>query len=820
MHVIIEFWLGEIANEEGTTVTRAFAPLTSIGASNPAPTVEQFTDIPDEEIWLRQYKNARTRSAYRRDVQHFFRTLMIATATELCVVDHHAIIAWERFMREVDHAATSTIRRRLASVSSLFTHLIRQGHVGINPVDEVERPTIDQGPIPRVAFSRAQANKLLEAPPENTVAGLRDRAILSLGLHYGLRRSEIVALKISDLQNSRGDPLLRTSRKGSHQDVIVISSAVAARLHAYLNAVGNHGNGDVPLFRPLKHNGKSQDKYRRLHPDVVDRIVRKYGTKIGLDGMSQKGSVRGVFLAGIIGTGAGHDKPSVHLSEGSAKSQQHGDRRLPRSGSDIESCDGEGRGAWVTDYLTLAYDLRGRRPGTDGRAASITAAEIVNIGAAMLASAAVPGGTDAAVAAVEGYTRVLRYKGQSADTVLLLLRNRCIATNNRIGEAICLLGMAGTARMRAEHEKASKFYADAQALYQDIGDLGGQADCFWGLADIARVREQVDEAIERYNAARVLYQRVDRPNGEANCLWGLANIFRSRRNYETAKELYTAAGSLFRLGSGTAGEADCFSGMAWLAVEQDERDKARDFFVAARTLYQRVGWLGGEANCVSGLAHVAWLQAKYGRAAELYEVARALHHRCGAITGEADCLLGLANIARVSAEYAKAGELYETARELYRRVGGASGEADSLYSLAVIARTREEDDHARELYHASRALYRRTGELIGEAHCLWGLAEMSWFGDDYDTARKLYIKARLLYRRAGWISGEVNSLWRLAGIARALDDYDQERKFYERACELSRQENGADESITHRRIVSEHSAIDYRSAKQYPKRKI
>jgi integrase len=96
--------------------------------------------IPEEEIWLQKQKSPRTRRAYRRDVAHFLRTLAIATPAELRQVDHKAVIAWERFMRETEHAAPSTVRRRLAALSSLFKHLVRHGEAARNPVADVERP--------------------------------------------------------------------------------------------------------------------------------------------------------------------------------------------------------------------------------------------------------------------------------------------------------------------------------------------------------------------------------------------------------------------------------------------------------------------------------------------------------------------------------------------------------------------------------------------------------------------------------------------------------------------------------------------------------
>ena len=155
-------------------------------------------------------KSPRTRRAYRLDVQHFMRTLAITAPEELRQADHKAVIAWERYMRETEHAASSTIRRRLAALSSLYKHLVRHDHAARNPVGEVERPAINRDEGSTLAFAKAQARKLLDLPAENTVAGLRDRAILSVGLQVGLRRAEIAALKVGDLHQNRGYDSLRS----------------------------------------------------------------------------------------------------------------------------------------------------------------------------------------------------------------------------------------------------------------------------------------------------------------------------------------------------------------------------------------------------------------------------------------------------------------------------------------------------------------------------------------------------------------------------------------------------------------------------------
>src|ERR1700724_15115 len=98
------------------------------------------------------------------------RTLAITSPEELRQADHKAVIAWERHMREIEHAAASTIRRRLAALSSLYKHLVRHDHATRNPVGEVERQAINREEGATLAFSKVQARKLLDMPAEDRIA--------------------------------------------------------------------------------------------------------------------------------------------------------------------------------------------------------------------------------------------------------------------------------------------------------------------------------------------------------------------------------------------------------------------------------------------------------------------------------------------------------------------------------------------------------------------------------------------------------------------------------------------------------------------------
>jgi integrase/recombinase XerD len=282
--------------------------------------LDALAAIAEEEIWLASQKSARTRRAYKLDVAHFMRTLGITTPDQLRQVDHRAVIAWERIMREEQAAAPSTVRRRMAALSSLFKHLVRHGAATRNPVVDVTRPSINREEGSTLAFSKVQARRLLDVPAEETLAGSRDRAILSVGLQVGLRRAEIAALTVGDFHQNRGFDALRLTRKGGRRDALAINPQTAARIRVYLAIAGHEADHQGPLFRPLRGNAEPHDPAGRISSDAIAHLVRKYAAAIGLTRGYSAHSMRATFITMALENGAqledvqkaaGHRDPST-----------------------------------------------------------------------------------------------------------------------------------------------------------------------------------------------------------------------------------------------------------------------------------------------------------------------------------------------------------------------------------------------------------------------------------------------------------------------------------------------------------------------------
>jgi len=286
----------------------------------------QLAAIPEERVWLEGQQSFQTRRAYRRDVHHFMATLGITEQADFRRVDRMAVIAWKRAM-EQHGAKPRTIRRRLSALSSLFAHLVAHRAADLNPVREIRRPKVNRRQGTTHAFSPAQARKLLDAPSAETTHGLRDRAILSVGLQAGPRRSEISGLKVCDFHMDAGYPSLHFIRKGGEDHSLAIHPQAAQRIRDYLDAAGHGEDLDGPLFRPVRPSWKASEMRRPLHPDLIDRIVRKYVCAIGLARGFSAHSMRATFITRTLENGASLEEVQRAAGHADASTTKLYDRR-------------------------------------------------------------------------------------------------------------------------------------------------------------------------------------------------------------------------------------------------------------------------------------------------------------------------------------------------------------------------------------------------------------------------------------------------------------------------------------------------------------
>src|SRR6266545_996404 len=175
------------------------------------PEFQKLATVPAELEWFANIENPRTRRAYKVDLQDFMDFASIQSPAEMRDVKRSHVIAWRKDL-ELRKLAGSTVRRKLAALSSLFEYLCERNAVETNPVKGVKRPKVESYEGKTPALGDHQARKLLEAPDASTLKGKRDRALLSLLLYHALRREEAVSLKVKDIHERRGVKHFRAIR--------------------------------------------------------------------------------------------------------------------------------------------------------------------------------------------------------------------------------------------------------------------------------------------------------------------------------------------------------------------------------------------------------------------------------------------------------------------------------------------------------------------------------------------------------------------------------------------------------------------------------
>ncbi|MGD0505684.1 MAG: tyrosine-type recombinase/integrase [Steroidobacteraceae bacterium] len=257
---------------------RRSAPVSSRALT--APEFHSLGEVPPATEWFANIDNAHTRRAYRNDLTEFMTFIGIAAPTELRLVTRAHILAWRKDL-ERRELAGSTVRRKLAALSSLFEYLCDQNSVPTNPIKGVKRPKVESYEGKTPALGDSQARHLLKLPAGDDLKARRDRALLSLLLHHGLRREELAQLTVHDIHLRRGVPHLRIHGKGGKLRHIPLHPGTQGLLVDYLEASGHAGDKTAALFRPIRNN-RTGELGRALSTDGIYKLVRGYAQKLGV----------------------------------------------------------------------------------------------------------------------------------------------------------------------------------------------------------------------------------------------------------------------------------------------------------------------------------------------------------------------------------------------------------------------------------------------------------------------------------------------------------------------------------------------------------
>jgi integrase/recombinase XerC len=239
--------------------------------------------------------SAHTQTAYAQDLLQF--EDFIASKYELSFEAVQHVHAREYIVYLMEEGiGASSIGRKLSTLRSFYKYLQRQGIVTKNPMLLVKAPKVAKK-LP-VFVDEQKMDELLDSEVvfDDSFPSVRDKMMMELFFGTGIRLSELIGLKESDL--SLYDHTLRVLGKGNKERIVPVTPQLSAQLEAYLDLKQLQG------FNTATASLFVTDKGEPLYAKYVYNKVKHYLALVSTQGKRSPHVLRHSYATSLLNRGA------------------------------------------------------------------------------------------------------------------------------------------------------------------------------------------------------------------------------------------------------------------------------------------------------------------------------------------------------------------------------------------------------------------------------------------------------------------------------------------------------------------------------------
>ena len=231
--------------------------------------------------------------AYQSDLFQFKNFLLASYDVDDVLLTTQAMARTWMVQLMQDDLDVRSIRRKRSVLNSFFNFAIKQEAITKNPLDQIAVPMFKKK-LPGY-LREGELTKLEAVLPEMTdISTARDRTTIELLYSTGIRRSELINMKLSDIRLAEGS--IRVLGKRSKERIIPITKPMAQTLEAYL---AFRAADDVP-HESLFYT----DNHKPLYPKFVYNLVKRYLTMVTAAEAKGPHTLRHTFATLMLDEGA------------------------------------------------------------------------------------------------------------------------------------------------------------------------------------------------------------------------------------------------------------------------------------------------------------------------------------------------------------------------------------------------------------------------------------------------------------------------------------------------------------------------------------
>lgn len=232
--------------------------------------------------------------AYRRDVS-LLATYFLSEKTQPEQVAYEQLKTFVAHLYDLGLSARSQARI-ISGIKQFFRYLILERYIQIDPSEILEQPKLGRK-LPEVLEIK-QIDALLAAIDSNSAEAQRNHAMLETLYSCGLRVSELIGLRFSDLYFEEG--FIRVIGKGNKERLVPVSEQVIKEVNAYTA----QSRTEVPVKKGQEHFIFLNRRGAALTRVMIFTIIKTLAQKIGLNRQISPHTFRHSFATHLIEGGA------------------------------------------------------------------------------------------------------------------------------------------------------------------------------------------------------------------------------------------------------------------------------------------------------------------------------------------------------------------------------------------------------------------------------------------------------------------------------------------------------------------------------------
>ena len=254
-----------------------------------------------------------TITAYRKDLQQFSAYLFDSLEIEDMGQVKHSHIRSFMVSLITEGRQARTVNRKLSTIKVYFRFLLRRGELREDPTLKVSAPKLPKR-LPGAVRKEALEVLFSQVQFPEGYEGQRDRLILELLYVTGMRRSELLALRVSDFNWAQQQILIRG--KGGKERLVPVSRPLLHEVEQFLKVRSELPHADQQDLLLLTAKGK------RMYPKLIYNIVRKYLAVVSPDERLGPHALRHSFATHLSENGAELNAIKALLGHSSLASTQ------------------------------------------------------------------------------------------------------------------------------------------------------------------------------------------------------------------------------------------------------------------------------------------------------------------------------------------------------------------------------------------------------------------------------------------------------------------------------------------------------------------